>query len=71
MSVMAAPRKKRDAGKAEREPYNFNSNVNPDIGDAFEEVLNEHFPRVTKTYLLEVALVEFLEKRGKWPRKRS
>ena len=53
-----------------RRSYTIFLRVRPELGAAFDEYLESLRPKPTSTAAFEVALEEFLQARGFWPKKK-
>jgi hypothetical protein len=70
-TIFDMPKKPRDSGKPKGrvKSYTVFLRINDELGEAFEEYLKATRPAPTMTSAFEVALEEFLQARGFWPRK--
>jgi hypothetical protein len=66
MHVMA---KKQKRPTTPRDGYNVNVWINPAVGAVVENDIHTSRLKVSKTAIVELALIEYYERQGKWPAK--
>jgi hypothetical protein len=69
LSGMAKKKRPTPGQTQGRSPaYTLYARIDPDLGEAFEDLLGSIQPRTTTVGLVELILRDYLTRAGKWPR---